>query len=149
MDEMNGRPANTVGNYCGQRRAGPLALEAVGIALALLLIVACGGAGPPTYQTTVAADLQALGTHLDLAIGALNRGDLRTARREYQGFDQGWDKIEDGIKARSRDSYRSIERAMDDVKVALLQAENPDSASALGALRKLDETIKTALPGLH
>ena len=135
---------------CGRRRRlGPLALEAVGIGIAVLLSSACGGAGTPTHQATAAAGLQALSTHLEGAIDALNKGDFRTAKREYQGFDQGWDKIEDGVKAKSRDSYRGIEQAMDDVKAALLEPENPDRVRALGLLRKLDETIKTALPSLR
>jgi len=91
-------------------------------------------------DATLAAGLQTLVMHADAAAAALGRGDAAGARAAYAQFDDLWFDIEDGVRDRSRDDYRAIERAMDDVKYAL-RAEPPDVASAQSNLTTLRERV--------
>ena len=55
----------------------------------------------------------------------------------------------DGIRGRSRETYRAIENAMDDVKSALLRPSSPNPDEAMTALDQLDWMIDSALPTLR
>lgn len=100
-------------------------------------------------DSSSAGQLQALAKRLDQAMDALKASNLQEAKHQYQEFDEGWEQIEDGIRAKSRDAYRKIEQAMDEVKATLLKAEQPDNARATAALKQLDQTVDDALPGLR
>jgi high-affinity iron transporter len=92
-------------------------------------------------------DLYDLNSHIEEAMIAIAAGDVAKARAEYTHFDEGWLKIEDGVREYSKQSYRDIEGAMSDVKVALKQ-EPLDAATATSALEALvaadDAFIDTA-----
>lgn len=92
-------------------------------------------------------DLYDLNSHIEEAMIAIAAGDVAKARAEYTHFDEGWLKIEDGVREYSKQSYRDIERAMTDVKLALKQ-EPLDPAAATSALEALvaadDAFIDTA-----
>jgi high-affinity iron transporter len=101
-------------------------------------------------QDTVAAlvaDLRALSEHAAASATALDRGDLAAARAAYAQFDRGWEAVEDAVRARSRDDYRAIERAMEDVRRALL-AEEPDAAAARTGLQALRARVSAFLEQL-
>ena len=100
-------------------------------------------AGSPADQ------LSALGRRVDAAAQALQTGNLAQAKHEFEEFDEGWEKIEDGIRDKSRDAYRAIEDAMDEVEAALVKPATPDVAATTAALRKLRETIDRSLPALR
>ena len=51
-----------------------------------------GTAGAPATQ------LQELGKYAAAATEALQSGDVRAAKQHFQDFDQGWDRIEDGVR---------------------------------------------------
>ncbi len=102
-------------------------------------------------QETVAAlvaDLRALGEHAAASAAALDRGDLAAARAAYAQFDRGWEAVEDEVRARSRDDYRAIERAMAEVRRALL-AEEPDVAAARTGLQTLRGRLSAFLAQLE
>jgi high-affinity iron transporter len=92
-------------------------------------------------------DLYDLNSHIEEAMIAIAASDVAKARAEYTHFDEGWLKIEDGVREYSKQSYRAIEGAMSDVKVALKQ-EPIDPAAATSALEALvaadDAFIDTA-----
>ncbi|HEY0601817.1 MAG TPA: hypothetical protein VGD58_02845 [Herpetosiphonaceae bacterium] len=92
-------------------------------------------------------DLYDLNSHIEEAIVAIVAGDVAKARAEYAHFDEGWLKIEDGVRDLSRQSYLDIETAMDAAKSALRQ-EPIDAAKATSALETLaaadDAFIDTA-----
>lgn len=85
-------------------------------------------------------------THLDAASAALAAGDIATARAEYDEFDEGWDRVEDGVINQSRASYRAIEDAMTAVVVALAP-EPLDPAVAAAALDALAQQVDRFLAG--
>ena len=70
------------------------------------------------------------------ALAAARAGDLRTAESEYRSYEARWFEIEDGIRDRSRDAYRIIEKLMGAVGTALRRspADAPAVVSALVAL---------------
>ena len=92
--------------------------------------------------------LRELNKHAELAIEEVQQGNFQGAKQHFQDFDVGWEQIEDGIRAKSRDIYRKIERSMSDVKIRLLKPEHPDKDKALSALKQLEATINGAFPAL-
>jgi hypothetical protein len=64
-------------------------------------------------------------SHLREVTPALKAGNLAKARKAYQAFDDGWDPIEDLVKARSEDAYVAIEKGMIQIEQALMP-EKPD-----------------------
>ena len=122
--------------------SGPLVLL-----LGLIVTPALGQAQTPAEQ------LSALATHVDGALAQLDAGDLAGAQAEYQAFDDGWFDIEDGIREQSRESYRAIENAMRDAKVAL-QTDPAAARAALQALREqcdafIHSQAATSAPAEH
>ena len=103
-------------------------------------------AGTPSAPAT---QLQDLGKYVVSAVEALKAGNVQAAKQYYQEFDKGWDRIEDGVRGKSRDIYRKIEGAMSNVKLKLVKPTKPDQAAALTALKELGATIDAALPGLR
>src|SRR6202790_453058 len=66
-------------------------------------------------------------SHLREVTPALKAGNIAKARKSYEAFDNGWDPIEDLIKARSEDAYVAIEKGMIQIEQALMP-EKPDVA---------------------
>jgi high-affinity iron transporter len=88
----------------------------------------------------LAQGLRALNDFAALAQTALANGDVVAARAAYSQFDDGWEAIEDGVRDRSRDSYRSIEDAMSDADRAL--RNNPvDATQATALLGELQNRV--------
>ncbi len=108
---------------------------------------------PSTVASPAAANvsrqLEDAAQEVDKAIAAAQGGDLAKAKSEFEEFDEDWDKIEDGVKAKSPDAYRTIEDAMDEVELALVKPAAPDKDTALSALRKLRQTIADQAPRLR
>jgi high-affinity iron transporter len=92
------------------------------------------------------AQLASLNQHVAAALTAAHSGNLQRARSEYAAFDTGWFEIEDGIRDRSRQSYRDIETAMGDVKFALKQ-QPVDTAQLIAALEALDASNTAFIKG--
>lgn len=122
----------------------------IGVLFCLAMVVLWTGSYTNAAPASSRAEqLKDLTKHLTLAAEALKGGDILKAKQQYREFDKGWDRIEDGVKAKSRDSYRKIEKAMSAVKVSLLKPEKPDSTKALAALNKVNETVDAVLPSLR
>lgn len=103
----------------------------------------------PAVAGSPADQLKELARKADQALDAIKANNVPSARTAYQDFDNGWGVIEDGVRARSRDSYRAIEEAMSDVKSVLLKEPTPDASKVITALNKLRDTIDKALPTLR
>src|SRR4051812_48458994 len=104
-------------------------------------------AGPPTAAssqdaaTALATGLQALNSLAAASAAALAGGDASGARAAYAAFDSGWEEIEDGVRERSRDDYRSIEAAMREVATAL--RDPVDAAVASQWLTELQSRVNS------
>lgn len=82
-------------------------------------------------------DLRALDAHVDQAYAAALAGDLARARASYEAYHEAWEAVEDDVRARSPQLYRSVEDAMREVKVALA-TEPSDPQRVAAALLELD-----------
>ncbi len=115
-------------------------------------VVAARAASPPAVSqqdaVALAQGLRALNDYAALAQTALASGDVDAARAAYGQFDAGWEAIEDGVRARSRDSYRSIEDAMSDVDRALRASpvDNGQATALLGELQNRVNQFIATLP---
>jgi predicted lipoprotein len=99
--------------------------------------------------TPPADELADLAMNIDMAIAALDRGDVAAAKASFQTLDDGWGDVEGGIRSASRDRYREIELGIADARGALVRPAQPDVQAAGAALRKLRQIIDTALPELR
>ncbi len=102
----------------------------------------------PATATDVVRDLESAAQEIDKAIAAAQNGDLDTARQEYHEFDEDWEKVEDGVRGKSRDAYKAIEQAMDEVQAVLLKTSTPDKEASVAALRSLRQVIDAQKPAL-
>lgn len=127
-------------------RSGLARISALALAVVVLL-AACGATGTGTAKTSP-DDLKALTTHLDDAVARLKNNDVAGAKESFKKFDDGWAKVEDGVKAKNKDGYAKIEDGITDVKAALVVPATPDKQKAIDALRKLDSTVDDVVPTL-
>ena len=67
----------------------------------------------------VMSRLRSMVAVLDRTETAVRAGDQSGARSTYQGYRDGWAEIEDDIRPRARDLYRSIESEMRNVNASL------------------------------
>lgn len=131
--------------------------------LALLALTACSNSQPSATEnsppsspaaaspenTTAATKTNAKDTvtqmkgYLAESIKAVQANDLAKAKAEYKECDENWDKVEDGVKEQSKDSYKAIEEAMDQVKNTLVKPTTPDKDKAIAALESLSKTLET------
>jgi high-affinity iron transporter len=123
-----------------------LYLISISVRLALLALLIAVWAGAPMSlraaddDATLASGLEALVAHADASAAALGRGDLAEARAAFTRFDDGWFDIEDGVRDRSRQAYRSIEGAMDDVRFGL-RPDQPDVPTVQADLTRLHQEV--------
>lgn len=97
----------------------------------------------------LAAGLRALNELAAASQAALASGDATAAREAYALFDSGWGAIEDGVRERSRDDYRSIEDAMREVDRSL-RADPVNAAQVNQWLAELQDRVNkfvATLPG--
>ncbi len=86
-------------------------------------------------------DLTRITTHIESALKATQVGDLETAQKEFKTFSNQWFEIEDGVKAKSKDAYRTIEEKMSDISFAF--SKKPvDQKEVITALTALDNYNK-------
>lgn len=71
---------------------------------------------------------------------AATAGDFAKAKAEFSKFEASWSKVEDGVKAKSRDGYNAIEENMDAVAKPLKESK-PSKEKVLAALQSLDKSI--------
>ena len=86
---------------------------------------------------TTTPSLADLNEHVEKALTLLASGDSQGAQAEFKQFTDGWGAVEDEVRAASRASYRAIEDAMAEARVAFAtEPFNADKARA--ALRALE-----------
>lgn len=73
---------------------------------------------------------------------AINAGDFAKANTEFSQFEDNWEKVEDGIKAKSDKSYKAIEDSADNVEKALKQSK-PDKQKVLTELNSIETSLNS------
>lgn len=97
-----------------------------------------GGKSTTDSQTT---GFDALTTVISNTRSAVETGDFTKAATEFDQFEDSWSQVEDGVKAKSQDTYAAIEDGMDAVNAAV---KGKNKTQALTALQALDKNIATA-----
>ncbi len=77
--------------------------------------------------------------HIEKASAAAQAGDLNLAKQEYQTFNKLWLDIEDGVKAKSKDSYVAIEQKITAIEIVL--SKTPVDNKALA--EAFDQLVET------
>ena len=74
---------------------------------------------------------------------AVNAGNFAKAQEEFKDFDDGnWMHVEDGVKAKSANTYKQVEDNLDSVNNGI-KAAKPDKAKVLAALQSLSKTLNS------
>lgn len=71
---------------------------------------------------------------------AAETGDFAKAKTEFEQFETYWSQVEDGIKAKSADTYDAIEKNMDEID-SELKASTPDKDKVLAALQSIQTNV--------
>ncbi|MBI3743332.1 MAG: FTR1 family protein [Chloroflexi bacterium] len=121
-------------------------LPVLGIAALVAAVLAPSVVVAQDVGQTPAQQLAHLAQYIDDASARLTAGDIPGARSAYQAFADGWPKIEDGIRAQSRDAYRAIEDAMGDARYAI-NVSPFDPAPASAALSRLKNEAQDFIEG--
>ncbi len=73
---------------------------------------------------------------------AVEAGNFAKAKTEFENFDKSWKDVEDGIKAKSPDTYKAIEDSMDKVSAELKQSK-PVKDKVVTELQTLEKSVKS------
>jgi len=82
-----------------------------------------------------------LQSQVESATVATKAGDLTKAKAEFKTFKEGWDSVEDSLKAASKDSYKTMEREVEGLSENLLGSEKPEPSKVLPKLEFLSKTM--------
>lgn len=87
------------------------------------------------------AELTKMTDYLKESTDAVQAGEFEKAKGSFKEFDENWEKVEDGIKDQSKDTYKAIEDGMDEVENTLVKPDSPDKDKAIAALNSLSQTV--------
>jgi hypothetical protein len=73
---------------------------------------------------------------------AVQTGNFATAKTEFDKFEDAWEKVEDGIKAKSPKDYEAVEETTEKV-MAQLKKSQPSKDQVLAQLQSLEKTINS------
>ncbi len=96
---------------------------------------------PSDASSTGQQDLQRIDNFIEQAITKTQAKDIEGASSAYKQFENDWFDIEDGVKKTSPQTYKDIEKAMAQVKYALITQPPSQSqlSQALKNLHAIDE----------
>ncbi len=120
----------------------------LGATLALVLLMAFAALSPARSAAAAGPqdEMKDANAAIQLALKAARAGDMPTAKREYDRYENTWYTIEDGIREQSRDAYRTIEKFMSDVSTAFA-ATPVDAPKVTAALATLDREQQLFIEG--
>ncbi len=122
------------------------------VGISLLALVGCTNPEQATIQNTpngsvasAPATTSTTGNNSLLIIvsktkTAVQSGDFVQAKKEFDKFEDAWKEVEDGIKAKSRNNYETIETNLDEV-TGELKASKPQKEKLMKELQSLEKTI--------
>ncbi|SRR5579883_1422792 len=73
---------------------------------------------------------------------AVEANNFVKAKQEFGEFEAYWEKVEDGVKAKSAGTYKAVENDMDRITNGL-RVQNPDKARVLADLQALSKTLNS------
>jgi hypothetical protein len=108
----------------------------------LIDLVVNGAPLNPLYDDV--ARLRIVRAHLRDVNPALKAGNLATARKAFEAFDDMWFDIEDFVRAQSLDAYVIIERGMLQIEEALMP-DSPDIAKVMALVNTIMNQYNTVV----
>ncbi|MBW4584313.1 helix-hairpin-helix domain-containing protein [Aetokthonos hydrillicola Thurmond2011] len=75
------------------------------------------------------------------SLTAAKANNLTEAKKEMASAAEAWEQVEDGVKANSKDAYKTIESGISDVQTSLVIPPNPDQAKSVKALESLLKAV--------
>lgn len=97
---------------------------------------------PSTPAATTAGNYAGVLGVVTKTKAAVNAGDFAKAKTEFGQFENNWEKVEDGLKAKSDKAYEAIEDSMDNVEKGLKQSK-PDKQKVLAELNSIETSINS------
>ncbi len=136
-----------------------VALSAIGV-IGLASLVGCSGQkatseqpapAPSTAETSpmaspasaAATGFDGLNTVITNTKTAVEAGDFAKAKTEFDQFETYWSQVEDGVKAKSGDTYDAIEKNMDEIG-GELKASAPNKDKVLASLQSIQTNVTSA-----
>jgi hypothetical protein len=89
------------------------------------------------------AGFGALQSVTEKTMTAVTAGKFDQAKTEFEKFEDSWKTVEDGVKAKSSQTYTAVEDGLDTMN-GELKNKQPDKAKMLTALKSLTQSIATA-----
>jgi glycerophosphoryl diester phosphodiesterase len=128
-------------------------------AISLIALAGCDSAKEPSTPQTSCAPLPAgtdvktekaasqvnyaeLSGMVSSTKAAVQTGNFATTKSEFDQFEDAWEKVEDGIKAKSPQEYEAVEEMTEKV-MAELNKSQPSTDQVLAQLQSLEKTIKS------
>jgi soluble cytochrome b562 len=93
-----------------------------------------------TSSTATAPGFTALQGTIGSTKKAIAAGKLDAAKTEFAKFEDSWKTVEDGVKAKSGETYRAIEDGVKSVESGIDSKQ--DKAALLASLQKLSQSIE-------
>ncbi len=131
-----------------------LRFQSLLIAAALFTLASCGGpkteapSAPPansSAQTAApkggAAAFQALQGVITKTKGAVEAGNFDQAKTDFSQFETSWKAIEDGVKAKSPNTYNAIEDSLTAINSGI---KNKNKQTVLNTLTSLSKSVTAA-----
>ena len=129
----------------------------------LLALTGCATSSTPTASTASTASAktqtdssQPIAASIDVkqslvklrgyvtgATNASKTGDFAKAKQEFKEFKEGWESLEQPLKAKSKDTYQTLEKEVEGLSENLLESAQPDQGKVVAKLAFLGETIDT------
>lgn len=97
-------------------------------------------------QTAISAanpEFEGLRTVINNTRTDVNAGNFEKAKSNFSQLEGHWSKVEDGVKAKSSDTYNAIEDTTDKVNEGL-KANQPNKDEVLSALSTLETNVNNA-----
>ena len=94
----------------------------------------------PVATTSSSAGYPGLLAVVSSTKASVEAGDYTKAKAEFAKFEDNWKPVEDGIKAKSKDSYNVIEDNLDQVN-GEFKGSQPSKGKVLAALQSMETTI--------
>lgn len=113
------------------------------LALSAMLFVT---ALPALATSTPQQNMQRLDGYIEQALTKANAKNLQAAAAAYQQYANDWFDVEDGVKQTSRQAYKDMESASDEVKFAFSTGP-PNQSQVVAALKKLHATNQKFITG--
>ena len=98
---------------------------------------------PIAASTDVKKSLVKLRGYVTGATNATKTSDFAKAKQEFKEFKEGWEQLEQPLKAKSKDTYQTMEKEVEGLSENLLESAKPDQGKVVAKLAFLGETIDT------